>query len=156
MDTTTTPEGKFVFEGLPAGQYVLRVEKPGFATLFREFNVKTDARVEHAFLSDQSGPAEKEPIIIPGSEAEAKLIKKVQPIYPAACKASRTQGKVLMHARISAEGAIEDLQVVSSPSDDLTQSAIDAVRQWRYSPTLLNGNPVAISTEIWVNYTLSN
>jgi TonB family protein len=154
FDTTTTPEGKFIFESLPAGQYVLRVEKPGFATLFREFNVKTDAKVQRALVLDQSGPAEKKPIIIPGTEAEAKLIKKTQPTYPPAAKATHTQGKVVLRANISEEGAIEDLQVVSSPSDDLTQSAIDAVRQWRYSPTLLNGNPVAISTEIVVHYTL--
>jgi len=43
--------------------------------------------------------------------------------------------------------------VVSAPSDDLTQSALEAVRQWRYKPTLLNGDPVEIVTEILVNYT---
>jgi outer membrane biosynthesis protein TonB len=42
-----------------------------------------------------------------------------------------------------------------SPSDDLTQSALDAVRQWRYSPTLLNGQPVEVVTEVMINYTLA-
>jgi outer membrane biosynthesis protein TonB len=50
----------------------------------------------------------------------------------------------------------EDITVLSSPGDDLTQSALEAVRQWRYSTTLLNGNPIAVVTNIIVNYTLTS
>ena len=79
----------------------------------------------------------------------------MQPVYPAAAKSAGVQGSVELQAVISAEGVPQDIQVVSSPSDDLSQSALEAVRQWRYRPTLLNGNPVTILTEILVNYTLA-
>ena len=56
---------------------------------------------------------------------------------------------------IFADGVPQEIRVISSPNDDLTQSALDAVRQWRYSPTLLNEQPVEVVTEVVVNYTLS-
>jgi TonB family protein len=49
----------------------------------------------------------------------------------------------------------DELTIVSSPDDDLSASALQAVRQWRYRPTLLNGNPVEVTTTIVVNYTLA-
>ena len=65
------------------------------------------------------------------------------------------QGKVELQVVISNEGIPVDISVLSSPSDDLTQSALDAVRQWRYRPTLLNGAAIQVVTEVTVNYTLS-
>jgi periplasmic protein TonB len=92
---------------------------------------------------------------IGGEAQESKLIRKVQPVYPVSAKAARVQGKVLLETVISAEGVPQEIRVISSPSDDLTQSALDAVRQWRYSSTLLNGAPVEVVTDVLVNYTLS-
>jgi TonB family protein len=107
--------------------------------------------------SHQSDSEQKvvKPIRVPGETAQANLISKVQPIYPASAKQARLQGVVLLDVTISKEGVPEDIQVLQSPSDDMTQSAEDAVRQWRYRPTLLNGNPVPIIAEVKVNYTLS-
>ena len=79
----------------------------------------------------------------------------MQPVYPAAAKTAHVQGTVDLETVISAEGVPEDIRVVSSPSDDLTQSALEAVRQWRYKPTLLNGEPIKVVTDVVVNYTLS-
>ena len=84
------------------------------------------------------------------------LVTKVQPIYPVAAKVARVQGSVTLEMVVSKEGEPLDLRVLSSPSDDLTQSALEAVRQWRYKPTLLNGNPVEVVTDVLVNYTLVN
>ena len=84
------------------------------------------------------------------------MTTKVQPIYPEAAKAARVQGTVKMEATISKDGVPIELRVLSSPSDDLSQSALEAVRQWRYRPTLLNGNPIEIVTDIVVNYTSSH
>lgn len=95
-------------------------------------------------------------IRVRGRIAEANLIKKVQPIYPTSAKQAHIQGTVTMDVKISKEGVPYDLQVVSSPSDDLAQSAVEAVQQWRYKPTLLNGEPVAIVTQVIVNYTLTS
>jgi TonB family protein len=82
------------------------------------------------------------------------LVTKVQPIYPKAAKMAGVQGVVLLETVISKEGEPLDIRVISSPNDDLTQSSLEAVRQWRYRPTLLNGNPVEIVTDVNVNYTL--
>lgn len=156
QQTSTSLDGKFTFQSLDAGSYILHVQKPGFASLYREFNVQDNSDVQHALIlsASTSTGAPTQPIHVNSDIAENNLIRKVQPLYPATAKQNRIQGKVLLQATISKEGVPEDIQVVSSPSDDLTQSALDAVRQWRYRPTLLNGQPVAITTDITVNYTL--
>jgi TonB family protein len=101
----------------------------------------------------KDGP--KSPIRVGGEAEQAKLIHKVAPVYPAAAKAAGMQGQVRLDVTISKEGVPENIQVLSSPSDDLTQSATDAVRQWRYETTLLNGKPVEVIAEVNVNYTLT-
>jgi TonB family protein len=174
QETATTADGKFAFGNLPAGQYILHIEKPGFASLFREFNVQPGSNVERGLVlklgpAQQQGnaqaaegeraaypqPLNPEQLRIGGEAEEAKLIHKVQPVYPTSAKAARVQGKVLLETVISADGVPQEIRVISSPSDNLTQSALDAVRQWRYSPTLLNGQPVEVVTEVMVNYTLA-
>jgi TonB family protein len=62
---------------------------------------------------------------------------------------------VELEATISKDGVPVELRVLRSPSDDLSESSLEAVRQWRYRPTLLNGQPVEIVTDVIVNYTLS-
>ena len=76
------------------------------------------------------------------------------PTYPAIAKTARIQGTVVLQAEISKGGTIENLRAVSGPPM-LYQSAIDAVRQWRYKPYILNGEPVEVETTIQVNFTLS-
>lgn len=85
---------------------------------------------------------------------EGSLIYKVQPSYPALAKATRVQGQVVLRAVISRTGTIESLQVVSG-HPLLVRAAIDAVRQWRYRPYVLNGDPVEVETEVTVNFVLS-
>src|SRR5580692_8782570 len=82
------------------------------------------------------------------------LVKKVQPVYPPLARQARIQGTVLLRAQISKDGSIENLQLVSG-HPMLVQSALDAVKQWKYKPYLLNGEPVEVDTEIQVNFTLS-
>jgi len=84
----------------------------------------------------------------------AKLIKKPQPVYPPIAKSARIQGTVVLQAYIGKDGTIQNLKMVSSASPLLVQSAMDAVKQWVYQPTLLNGEPVDVITEITVNFTL--
>jgi len=80
----------------------------------------------------------------------------VQPVYPPSAKAAGIQGTVEMEMVISKDGVPLDIRVVSSPDPALTESALEAVRQWRYSSTLLNGEPIEVVTDVIVNYTLSN
>ena len=85
---------------------------------------------------------------------EGNLIHRVQPEYPQLARQARIQGAVVLRAVISAEGRIENLQVISG-HPLLVPAAIDAVRQWRYRPYLLNDQPVEVETQITVNFTLA-
>ncbi len=86
---------------------------------------------------------------------QAMLTYRVEPVYPALAKQIHREGRVKLHAIISTDGTIQSLQVVSG--DPLfIQSATDAVRQWRYHPTVLNGQPVEIDTFITVTYSLQH
>lgn len=86
--------------------------------------------------------------------AEANLIYRVQPVYPPIARQARIQGTVELRAIISKTGTIENLAVVGG-HPMLVTSAVEAVRQWRYRPYLLNGEPVEVETEITVNFLLS-
>jgi periplasmic protein TonB len=85
---------------------------------------------------------------------QGNLISQVKPTYPAIAKSARIQGAVVLQAEISKNGTIENLRVMSG-HPMLVQSALDAVKQWRYKPYLLNGDPVPVETTITVNFTLS-
>jgi len=81
-------------------------------------------------------------------------VKDVKPVYPPLARQARIQGQVVLHAQISKDGVIEGLTLVSG-HPMLAPAAIDAVKQWRYKPYLLNGEPVEVDTEVMVNFTLS-
>jgi periplasmic protein TonB len=85
---------------------------------------------------------------------EGNLIYKVQPVYPALARAARIQGAVVIRAVISRSGTIENLQTLSG-HPMLVAAALDAVRQWRYRPYILNGDPVEVETQVTVNFSLS-
>jgi len=93
------------------------------------------------------------PIPISGGVSQGLLIQQVRPVYPALAIAARVQGPVILNALISRGGTIENLRLVSG-HPMLAQAAIEAVRQWRYRPYLLNGEPVEVETQITVNFTL--
>jgi protein TonB len=78
----------------------------------------------------------------------------VQPAYPPIAKQARVQGVVEMRALISKTGTIENLNVISG-HPMLATAAVEAVRQWRYRPYLLNNEPIEVETEITVNFVLS-
>jgi periplasmic protein TonB len=86
--------------------------------------------------------------------AEGNLIYRVQPVYPPLARQARIQGAVQLRAIISKAGTIEQL-TLESGHPMLAGAAIDAVRQWRYRPYRLNDEPIAIETEITVNFVLA-
>jgi periplasmic protein TonB len=92
-----------------------------------------------------------EPIRISSGVQQAKLIRQVVPSYPPWALAAHVQGVVVLEAIISKEGTIDSLRVVSG-HPLLTSAAIDAVKQWIYRPTLLNGDPMVVLTTITVNF----
>ena len=82
-----------------------------------------------------------------------QIVQRVEPLYPHLAVVTRTQGLVVLHALISREGTIEQLQALSG-HPLLVPAAINAVRQWRFRPYILNGQPIEVETEITVNFTL--
>ena len=90
-----------------------------------------------------------------GAVTAASLINRVQPVYPPLARQTRVSGTVRLHAIISKEGTVQQLEVMSG-HPLLVQAALDAVRQWRYRPTLLNGEPVEVDTTIDVIFSLNS
>jgi len=99
-------------------------------------------------------PKTPQRIRVGGQVEAAKLIYKPTPQYPPLAKMARIQGTVRLEAVIAKDGTIQDLKVLSG-HPLLVKAALDAVKQWRYQPTLLNGQPVEVVTEIDVNFTLA-
>ncbi|PYT99355.1 MAG: energy transducer TonB [Acidobacteria bacterium] len=94
------------------------------------------------------------PVRIGGNVQAAKLVNRITPIYPPLARQTRISGTVRLHAIISKDGSIQQLEVISG-HPLLQQAALDAVRQWRYQPTLLNGEPVEVDTTIDVIFSLN-
>lgn len=101
----------------------------------------------------KEAPTERNPVYVSQGVQEAKLIRRVLPIYPALAIRTRQFGAVRLEAIIAKDGHIRDIRVLSGPVF-LTAAAVEAVRQWLYKPTLLNGQPVEVVAPITVNFTL--
>jgi len=94
-------------------------------------------------------------ITIGGNVQSAKLVSQPKPAYPPLAKQARISGTVMLSVIIGADGSVRDIQVISG-HPLLIPPALEAVRQWKYSPTLLNGEPAEVSTQVDVNFTLSD
>jgi len=99
-------------------------------------------------------PKPQSRIKVGGNVTAARLQNKVSPVYPALARQTRISGTVRLHAIIAKDGTVQQLEVVSG-HPLLVQSALDAVRQWRYQPTLLNGEPVEVDTTVDVIFSLN-
>ena len=171
----TGADGSYSVSGVPEGVYSISVLKPGYALLSiagRKIEAGNTVRAD-LYLSlgkiqetvnvdggkagdgaaAPAGPPSR--IRVSGNVQAAKLLKKVNPVYPPEAKQARVQGTVRMRAVIGKEGDLLGLTLLMSPSPELARSAMDAVNQWKWQPTLLNGQPVEIQTDIDVNYTLT-
>ena len=177
--TTSDAEGNFVFKALPAGEYEVKVLAPGFV-MYRPAQITLEPGRDAAWkvtleilglnesvdveakgsprASAKNEAAERATdvrIRLGGNVQAAKIITKVQPIYPQSAKDAGAQGSVLLHAVVSKDGRPLSLQVLNSQvNPDLARAAVEAVSQWRYQPTLLNGEPVEVDTTIQVKFTL--
>lgn len=169
--------GSFSFEDIPSGRYTLQVSSPGMGGAFRSFEFKAEgqlpffpfvlhpgsvsetvsvtAKSPHT-LGDKAARMGPHRIRVGGSVEQAKLIEGAQPAYPEGAKSRGAQGVVVLEASIATDGRVENVKVVNSPDDELAKAALDAVSQWRYQPTLLNGDPVEVITTVEVNFTLQD
>jgi TonB family protein len=175
----TDDVGEFSLAPLPDGVYDVTVAKPGFALLvMKGIGVDKGASVplvvvlqtgrvsESLTVTAEAPPGTAAPqsapgtvptrIKVGGNVQAVKLVKMARPAYPPECKAAGIQGSVLLRAVIGRDGTILNLSQVNELVDRrLVDAAMEAVNQWQYQPTLLNGNPVEVATEIEVNFTLT-
>lgn len=113
---------------------------------------------DEVFRGQKPAPVVREqpkgPTAISRGVAEGLLMRRTMPSYPPIAIAARQEGTVVLQATISKTGTIENLRVVSGPAM-LQQAAIDAVRNWRYRPYLLDGLPVEVETQVNVIFRMS-
>ena len=103
-----------------------------------------------------NGGTRPQRIRVGGNVQAANLTRKVTPLYPPTAKLDRVEGTVIMAAVIGKDGTIISLEQVNKLVDSrLAEAAMEAVKQWQYKPTLLNGEPIEVITQIDVNFTLS-
>jgi TonB family protein len=100
------------------------------------------------------GAAPADRVKVSWGVAEAFLVSKVPPVYPELARTARISGTVVLRALISQTGDVESLSLISG-HPMLAPAAMDAVKQWKYKPYLLNGNAVAVETQVQVNFTLA-
>jgi protein TonB len=105
-------------------------------------------------VKKQSQTTGQQPIHVTSKIQEAKLVRKVIPVYPRLAIQTRQFGTVRLIATVGKDGRVKDVQVLSGPAF-LAAAAVAAVKQWVYQPTLLNGNPVEVIAPIDVNFVLS-
>ena len=167
-------DGAFEFPAMPAGRYRLEVTSPGFAyTKTADLELKPSGDLHQDITMDigevlqevvvhghksaenpPTPPPAPRRIRVGGNVQAAKLTSQVKPDYPASAQRQGTEGTVILRAVIGTSGQILSLKPDNDADPELTSSAMSAVRQWRYQPTLLNGEPVEVVTTITVAFRL--
>jgi TonB family protein len=110
-------------------------------------------QVSQSHASDSATLSSVKKIRVSSGVAEGRLIHKVQPIYPPEAKRKGTEGTVLLQITIGKDGLMKDVKLISGPPE-LADAAIGAVQQWRYTPYLLQGNPVEVESTVKVTFRL--
>jgi len=173
LTTQTNPVGAYTFAPLPAGRYTIEFRMPGFSVARRDVILATgQPAVVNAALTlgstqeavvvqgKRSVPAALPPsatqrVRVGGNVQPARLIVQTKPVYPEELQQEGIVGSVIINAGISTTGEPASLQVASPGLDSrLVRAALDAVRQWRYTPALLNGEAVPFNTQITVDFRL--
>jgi TonB family protein len=161
-----TVAGRFSFAGVPADDYLLKIEKTDMGLVYGAVQLRGDGVHElnpvlvpaAQSVVKAAAPFHKpatNPPRGPGKVTAARLTHKVPPIYPDSAKQLRIRGKVDIAATLRIDGTLDDLVVLSAPHPDLALAALLAVRRWRYSPTLFSGTPVEVFFAIDVNFELN-
>jgi TonB family protein len=176
--TASGPDGTYAFSNIPGGHYTVEVQVPGFATLqlkdlvlVNGGKLEANARLvvggmkERITVAGQGSPRRettnaavpRRPIRVGGNVQAANLLEQAKPVYPADLQAQGIEGTVLLSAVISKAGIPHSLTVQNSAVNQaFVNAAMNAVSQWRYRPTLLNGEPIEVITTVEVDFKLSS
>ncbi len=172
---TTNASGRFQFSPVDAGKYVLEAAIPGFRPLRQEFELRDPpdwnravtlqvgelretitVRESRMNATTQAAPAP--PVIRVGGNVRAPRKEvNVPPVYPAAMREAGLTGVVPIEAVIGRDGTVSSVRVLSAQvHPDFAIAAVDAVRQWRFTPTLLNGIAVEVVMRVSVTFDLDD
>ncbi len=166
LTTTTDQEGKFSIGPLAEGPWQLTIEARGFAERTIEgvdknhYDITLDVgqMQETVVVRGKGSPAVAasgpQRVRVGGMVIPAKLLSKVDPEYSQDAQSRGIHGEVVLRAVISIQGMVLSLTSISAPDPALAEAAMKAVREWRYQPALLNGEPVETLTTITVNFEL--
>jgi len=169
--------GRFQFASVAPGKYVLSAELPGFRALRQELELR-NARDWDKAITLQVGtlsetisvrstrmtapatavrPQAPAPVRVGGNIRVPRKLHDVKPVYPDSMRAAGRDGVVSLDAIIAEDGSVSSVRVISGDvHPDFAVAAVDAVRQWRFSPTLLNGRPVEVVMTVKVGFSLEN
>ena len=147
---------------IPKNVAIVKDEAPDIAGAGGGFGVAggTGAGGVLGGILGSSGPAPPKlaapaRIKVGGNVQAAKMLRQTLPTYPPIAKTAHVSGTVVLHAIIAKDGTVQELQYVSGPPL-LMKAAMDAVSEWRYKPTQLNGDPVEVDTTISVVFSLGS
>jgi TonB family protein len=171
--TTTDAAGHFTFGVVDPGKHTIQAEVPGFGKLQQPIDLKQDADWTRAIMLSMgevretivvrsrrpvapapiaSGPT---PVRVGGNVRAPRKLKNVSPTYPERMRDAGLEAAVKVEAVIGIDGSVTNARVVSaSIHPDFAIAAIDAVRQWQFEPTLLNGKPVAVVMTVSIDFGL--
>jgi TonB family protein len=173
--TTTDGAGRFQFPVTPPGRFELEASLPGFRALTTPIELRSAADWDRT-ITLQVGTVRETIVVsasqLPPSSAVAtgrsaavrvggnirapRKLKHVSPVYPETMRAAGVEGTVPLEAIITASGTVQSVRLLSATvHPELALAAVDAVRQWRFEPTLLNGSPVDIAMSTTVTFTLA-
>jgi len=175
VQTTTDRSGRFRFDGVEPGSHVIQVESPGFRALRQSIQLKNDADWNRVVmlqvgelretiavsrrrpasitpLTDGSGPT---PVRVGGNIRAPRKVENVNPDYPQRLLEAGLQGKVVVEAVVGVDGRVVRTRALTMEAHpDFAKAAVEAVRQWRYEPTLLNGSPIEVVMTVTVDFSL--
>jgi protein TonB len=97
----------------------------------------------------------RDPVRVGGQIQEPRLLKRVDPIYPPLAVSAQLQGIVILEAIVDREGLVEQVRVIRSANGLLDKAAIDAVKQWKYVPLILNGEPARFILTVVLSFNLT-
>jgi len=168
--TVSGPAGEYRLAGLPGGSYDLEVLMPGFSRYQRRGIKLTDSsvtsmstvlnlgEVQETLQVTAPGQARQQPapqrILVGGQVRPVRILKQVKSIYPETARTEGREGNVVLRAVIGVDGTIVNVSALPGADADLAAAAEEAVRQWVYEPTLLNGKPVETVTTVEINFRL--